>query len=156
MDYIFNYKNNLTTNQLGFDTIEINLVFFSCVCSSMNCIFTEWVGKWERDKVGNTCLCLVFYVLVLPCLAQRIFVWYLYNIDAIFAKYLHNICTISSNICKIFVIYLQNTMSIFVSLLEQFLQYLLNICLLVLILVSTDTGTDAGTDNVTGNDRYLY
>ena len=26
MDYIFNYKNNLTKNQLGFDTIEINLV----------------------------------------------------------------------------------------------------------------------------------
>ena len=26
MDYIFNYKNNLSTNQLGFDTIEINLV----------------------------------------------------------------------------------------------------------------------------------
>ena len=77
---------------------------------------------------------------------------------AIFAQYLHNICTIFAqylyNICTIFVMYLQNTMSIFVSLLEQFLQYLLNICLLVLILVSTDTGTD----NVTGNDndRYLY
>ena len=27
-DYIFNCKNNLPTNQLGFDTIEINLVCF--------------------------------------------------------------------------------------------------------------------------------
>jgi len=26
LDYIFNYKNSLTTNQMGFDTIEINLV----------------------------------------------------------------------------------------------------------------------------------
>ena len=25
-NYIFNYKNSLTTNQMGFDTIEINLV----------------------------------------------------------------------------------------------------------------------------------
>ena len=28
MDYIFNYKNSLTTNQMGFDTIEINLVMY--------------------------------------------------------------------------------------------------------------------------------
>ena len=28
-DYIFNYKNSLTTNQMGFDTIEINLVIFT-------------------------------------------------------------------------------------------------------------------------------
>ena len=26
MDNIFNYKNSLTTKQMGFDTIEINLV----------------------------------------------------------------------------------------------------------------------------------
>ena len=26
-DYIINYENSLTTNQIGFDTIEINLVF---------------------------------------------------------------------------------------------------------------------------------
>ena len=31
MDYIFNYKNSLTTNLMGFDTIEINLVInFYC------------------------------------------------------------------------------------------------------------------------------
>ena len=29
MTYIFKYKNRLTTNQMGFDTIEINLVYVS-------------------------------------------------------------------------------------------------------------------------------
>ena len=29
LDYIFNYKISLTTNQMGFDTIEINLVWIS-------------------------------------------------------------------------------------------------------------------------------
>ena len=28
LDYIFNFKNSLSINQMGFDTIEINLVLF--------------------------------------------------------------------------------------------------------------------------------
>ena len=34
LDYIFNYKNSLTTNLMGFDTIEINLVLFTFPYSS--------------------------------------------------------------------------------------------------------------------------
>ena len=34
-DYIFNYKNSLTSNQMGFDTIEINLVMYSCLLGQL-------------------------------------------------------------------------------------------------------------------------
>ena len=61
-DYIFNYKNSLTTNQMGFDTIEINLVFsfFQCdkdsiksFCNLMSEIRAAWrripIKKLKRD-----------------------------------------------------------------------------------------------------------
>ena len=45
-------------------------------------------------RVGNTQLCLVFYVCVLTYLTQRIFVSYMYNVKEILMKYLLNICII--------------------------------------------------------------
>ena len=59
MDYIFNYKNSSTTNQMGFDTVEINLVWsylFKVKFHHTRCLINE---KWYETRPGSKVISLI-------------------------------------------------------------------------------------------------
>ena len=80
LKYFLGRKNFLGRNFFGKNFLAI----FSCVCSSMNWIFTKWVGDKQTLSSCMSCMSLCNPVCTLT---------YLNNICKIFAQYRYYICT---------------------------------------------------------------